>query len=398
MVQSSSDGPGEGVEWLDLGRPPSSVSTAAPRADRPSRTSLLAGLAIVVAIVAAYGFGRSGTPAPEMIAAPVEPTSTVVPSAVPEPTATPMPTAVPATLVDLLGEGEVLAELDLGADAKALVWCRETVAGTRIPATLALLHVETAGGLGDQLVSYEELTRPWVPSTGPWRGQADTEGFAASSSAGIAPEVGNAASDGSRCASCAPDRVSFATSGPFLYGNCVHGVPFGAGIAYVIASPTLPGQSPLAVHLSCGITTISLRGDRLLVEAEVPLVRGLTDARFELPSVTLSHYDGRFWADDLGLLAWACDVEQSTQLGDRYTIRTDRDRTIAYERVESAIGPIGVHGPLLVGLERDQCSHLTQAFWGATSAEREDGTPVADLVGLDPPHGADDWVYTCQPE
>ena len=233
-------------------------------------------------------------------------------------------------------------------------------------------------------------------------GTVDTEGFGADVGTAVTAdgqEIDDAPGTGASCESCAPDRITLATAGSVLYGDCEHGVPFRAGIAYIVATPANPGQTPLAIHASCGITRMVRRADRFLIEAEVPLVRGLTDARFRLPTVTLTHLEGRWWADDLGLLDWACDVSRSSQLADRHLLRTEIEPRIDYELVDSALGPVGVHGPLIVGLEPDQCSRLTRAWWGRSSAEREaGGRPIADLIGIEPPDGAEDWFYTCQAE
>ena len=400
----------DGVEWIDLGRH-STASADHGTGARPSRAGagqarpnwLLAagGVAVFLALLAAYGLGRATDPAPQVQAAPQLPT----PVALPTPTLIPTPAAPPVPtpqIEELLGEGDVLAELALADGSSAVIWCRETVPGTRIAPTLALLHIQETARFGDQLVAYEELTTPWVPTGASWRGQLDTEGFGADTGEPVTldgTEIEGTPGDGTRCATCAPERADLDGVGPVLVGNCEHGVPFRAGISYVVASPSGPGQTPLALHLSCGITSVQFEGERLRVDAEVPLVRGLTDARFRLPSVRLDARDGRFWADDLGLLDWACDVERSSQLGDRHLLRTDAEPRLTYNVVDSALGPIGVHGPLIVGIVREQCSQLTRAWWDRPSAEREeDGRPVADLVGIEPPAGEADWVYTCQPE
>lgn len=194
--------------------------------------------------------------------------------------------------------------------SRAVIWCRESVPGTQILSTLALIHIATSRRFGDQVVLYEELTKPWVPGGSFRRGVIlETEGLGTANSAAPLPsdqEVDDdadleAASDGLRCASCAPDRLTVA-GGEVLVGSCVHGVPLRVGIVYVIAPPVRPGQTPLALHISCGLTSIRAEGDQIVVSGEAPLVRGLYEARFPFPDISFARERGRFVASDLGLL------------------------------------------------------------------------------------------------
>lgn len=330
------------------------------------------------------------------------PAASVPATAVPIATTTPEPDP-PPKLVDLLGEGSVVAELELGNRSRAVIWCRESVPGTQILSTLALIHIATSRRFGDQVVLYEELTKPWVPGGSFRRGVIlETEGLGTANSAAPLPsdqEVDDdadleAASDGLRCASCAPDRLTVA-GGEVLVGSCVHGVPLRVGIVYVIAPPVRPGQTPLALHISCGLTSIRAEGDQIVVSGEAPLVRGLYEARFPFPDISFARERSRFVASDLGLLDWNCDVGRSSHLEDRHLLRTAPERSIAYQRVESAIGDVGVHGPMVLGLTADQCSMLTRAWWDQPDLEDPTGTPIADLVKLEPPAGERDWFYGC---
>ena len=372
-----------------------------PRPARPSasatpnwRALAVVGLAIA-ALVGVYALGRSGDPSPR--ATPAVPTATAVPAtAVPTPVPTPDP---PPGFVDLLGEGTVVGELDLGNRSRAVLWCRESVPGTPIPSTLALIHITNSLSFGDQVVLYEELTKPWIPR-GSFRRNSvfATEGLGAGNFAAPVPGEdefdASDISDGLRCESCAPEQVTLGGR-DVLVGSCVHGVPFRVGIAYVVAPPVRLGQTPLALHVSCGVTTVRVDGETIVVEGEAPLVRGLHDARFPFPTISFEREGGRFVASDLGLLDWNCDVERSTHLADRHLLRTDPERSIAYERVESAIGEVGVHGPMVLGLTADQCSRLTRAWWGQADREEAIGTPISDLIGIEPPIGENDWFYGC---
>ncbi len=226
----------------------------------------------------------------------------------------------------------------------------------------------------------------------------ETEGLGTSNFAPSIPADGEAdiaeVSDGARCKSCAPEQVTLAGS-DVLVGTCVHGVPFGAGIVYVIAPPTRPGQTPLALHVSCGITTVKIENDRIVIEGEAPIVPSLRESRFPFPAVSFERIAGRFVASDLGLLDWNCDIERSSHLADKHLLRTEPTRSISYESVESAIGEIGVHGPMVLGLNTEQCSLLTRAWWGQPDLDDPTGSPIADLVGLEPPAPALDWFYSC---
>lgn len=366
-------------------------------AGAPSWQALTAvGLAIV-ALLGVYALGRSGAPAP--LAAPVEPVATLVPpTAIPAATATPEPDP-PPEFEDLLGQGFVLAEFELGNRSRALIWCRESVPGTQISSTLALIHVASSIRFGDQVVLYEELTKPSVPGGSARRGRVlETEGLGAGNFSATAPLDDGAdldeIPDGARCASCAPDQVTFG-GGDMLVGSCVHGVPFGVGIVYVIASPVRAGQTPLALHVSCGITTVRIESDRLVIEGEAPLLRGLHEARFPLPAISFERTDGRFVASDLELLDWNCEIERSSHLADKHLLRTEPGRSISYEPIDSAIGQIGVHGQMVLGLTTEQCSMLTRAWWGQPDLGDSTGSPIADLVGLDPPASVRDWFYGC---
>lgn len=364
----------------------------------PSWSALLAvGVAIAV-LLGAYALGRSANPPP--LAAPVAPVATAIaptepPTAVPTATAIPEP---PPQLVDLLGEGAVLAEFDLGNQSRAVIWCRESVPGTKISSTLALIHVITSIQFGDQVVLYEELTKPWVASGSGRQGRVlEAEGLGASNFGSpepiVAAYVANA-SDGAMCDSCAPEQITFA-GGDVLVGSCIHQGPLRGGIVYVIAPPERAGQTPLALHVSCGNTTLRIESDRLVVEGEAPLSRGLHSARFPFPDVSFTREAGQFVASDLQLLDWNCDIERSSHLAGKHLLRTESERSISFERTDSAIGEIGIHGPMVLGLTTDQCSRLTRAWWGQPDFEDQTSTPIADLVGLEPPVGERDWFYSC---
>jgi len=165
-------------------------------------------------------------------------------------------------------------------------------------------------------------------------------------------------------------------------------------MVYVIAPPVRPGQTPLALHVSCGITTAETTNDELVIAGEAPLVRGLYEARFPLPAISFERTGGRFVASDLELLNWNCDIDRSTHLADSHRLPVGLTRSISYDTVDSAIGEVGVHGPMLLGLTTDQCSQLTRAYWGQTNVEDSGGTPITDLVGIDAPSGRD-WFYGC---
>ncbi len=108
----------------------------------PSWRALVAvGLAIA-ALLGVYMIGKSGSPSPQ--GAPTVPTATAIsPTAIPAVIPTPEPDP-PPELVDLLGEGVVLADFDLGNRSRAVIWCRESVPGTGISSTLALIHIASS--------------------------------------------------------------------------------------------------------------------------------------------------------------------------------------------------------------------------------------------------------------
>lgn len=401
MESPSVDLPGQ-----DIGAP-GHQGRATPSFDRgePPNWRLL-GLVVVsfALLVGVFVLGQAtGQPAETPAAA--VPVTESRPETEPAP-ATAVPTLAPPTpaptpvLVDLLGEGTVLAEIDFGNRSWAALWCRETVPGTRIGSTLSLLYFADSIRFGEQLIHYEELTRPWIPSGGRRGVVLETEGLGAGDFPGNPDEDGpetatDGISDGSRCEACAPQQVRLDDTDA-LVGSCVNGVPLGSGIVYAIMAPRWPGQTPLALHASCGITNVRATGHGLVIDAEAPLLRGLHDARFPLPSMVLHRRGGWFEAEDLELLDWYCDVERSSHLQGRHLLRTEPVPRIGYTTVETAIGEIGVHGPLAIGLEADQCSAMTRAWWGRPGPEVGTGTSIAELLGIDPPDGHEDWHYTCQ--
>jgi len=395
VIEESEEAPAQdvGIEWAG-GNP----SLRPSPAGAPSKRVLLAvGLAIA-ALVGAYSLGQAGTTTPQ--SSPVRLAPTSVPTVAPTATATPEPEP-PPVLVDMLGEGTVLAELELGNRSRAIVWCRESVPGTQISSTLALIHMATSIQFGDQVVLYEELTKPWLPGASTRRGSVlQTEGLGAGNFAEPLNEEPLDETeiqdfrDGTRCESCAPTLVTLGGV-DVLVGSCIHGVPFRAGMVYAIAPPVRPGQTPLALHVDCGITDVFVEDDKLYVEGEAPLVRGLYEARFELPTISFERDQGRFISSDLELLDWNCDVERSSHLDGNYLLRTDAPRSISFDEAESSIGVIGVHGPMVLGLTADQCSALTRAWWGQPSLDEPVGTPISDLIGWSPPEDERDWFYSC---
>lgn len=404
MDGRSFDGPDQDVGLESLGE-----STPAPfRGGEPPSWRILAMVALAVGVlVAVFALGQAAGRQPEQAVTPVGrldlPTTDSDDAVPPGSTAAPTTAEAPPTpaLVDMLGQGMVLAEIDFGNRSRAIIWCRETVPGTSIGSTLALLHLGDSIRFGEQLIGYQELTRPAIPGANARRGTVlETEGLGAGDfpapNADEDPDTSSlSVSDGSNCARCAPERIELGGS-EALIGSCVHGVPLGVGIVYAIMGPSHPGQTPLALHATCGITTIRHQGDRLVIEAEAPVARGLYDARFPLPPMSLVREDGWFRAEDLELLDWHCEIQRSSQLQERHRLRTEPERFVTYSTIDSLIGEVGVHGPVAIGLSSDQCSRMTRAWWGRPAADLGTGRPIADLLGVDPPPGEDDWYYICQ--
>lgn len=383
---------------LDAGQASSGRPQLSPRADSRASGRVVTAIALAVALlVGVFALGRAAGPTPERATPSLPlPTATIAPTSTAVPTATPVPTP---ELVDLLGEGSVLAEIDFGNRSRVAIWCRETVPGTSIGSTLAMLHFAESIEFGDQLIGYEELTKPWIPQSGRRGVVLETEGLGAGdfpqSEDGEPIVLGD--SDGSRCESCTP-QITEIGGEEMLVGSCVHGVPLRVGIVYAIARPIRAGQTPLALHASCGVTTIRAFEDRLIIDAQAPLLRGLHNAQFALPSVELERRQGWLQADDLQLFDWSCDLQRSTQLQGQHLLRSEPERRLSFTLSESRIGEIGLRDPMAIGVTSDQCSQLTQAWWDRPGDERGTGQPIADLLGIEPPEGERDWFYSCQPQ
>ena len=105
----------------------------------------------------------------------------------------------------------------------------------------------------------------------------------------------------------------------------------GTGIVYAVMAPIWPGQTPLALHATCGITTIRHEGNGLEIAAEAPLLRGLHDGRFPLPPMLLERRNG-----------W---LERTTVHGLRSTFRDGvSERTSYADRLAEVARDLGELG------------------------------------------------------
>ena len=343
------------LEWIAPDQPSERAAAA------PNRRALLILLAALALVLGAYllgqSAGRSAPPAADAFAA-VPETSSPIDEKPQEPLAE-------LSLTRFLGPGQEIGELDLLDGTRVVLFCRNGTEigalGTTLPPTLALVHVAGSGDT-EQLLDYTELVEP-QRRTNP-------------------------------CERCAPETIEL-DGEPILFGSCTHGQPIWASAAYVIARPSAPAQTALALELRCGITRFEVVDGRLVLTAEAAFSRNLHDERFPYPPVSFDRLGGRFFADDIELLDWNCDLGRSTQLADRYKLREDAPPSISSQPLETSIGVLGVHGPMVLGLDGDQCEQLVGAYWIGPSLEPRPLSPIADLIGVAPPAGHTDWYYSC---
>lgn len=347
----------DSIEWK-IERP-----TPNPERDTKLKTTLLVILGFG-ALLGVYILGLSGS---REVAAPIIPELTPVPTSAPTPT--PGPTAAPEPVprdpdaVELmLGPGEVLGELELGDGERAVIFCRGSQADNRVLPVLAMLHVVATPAGGPQLLAYERLATPDLVFT--------------------------------TCEACAPERVEL-DGDDVLFGSCaIRGLAHHT-TAYTIAPPRQGAASPLALHLSCGLTTLAAVEDRLVLDKFNPDT-----------SISFQRRDGTFLADDLELLDWSCDLGATAQLAGLAVLQNRGLTQLSLETRESEIGEVGVHGQLVMASTFEQCASLFDASFrlaaepavvpSATAHDAEPVQPIADLLGIEPPAGFTDWNYACQ--
>ena len=202
------------------------------------------------------------------------------------------------------------------------------------------------------------------------------------------------------CNECTMDVDSLA-SATVGVGNCPTDFPRHASapeietsMSFVVAQPSVGVTSAAAIVLDCGVTRLQVEGDELVLRSARPAPSFIPVAAN--PIIKFAHGASRFEADDLPLLRHYCDVSGSKQLfgsePDEGPFYGTGER-LAYLETESELGRIGFRRQVLVAITPQQCSTLrdieTERLAGGT-------TTMAEVTGLTPPAGQEDWYLVCQ--
>ncbi len=181
---------------------------------------------------------------------------------------------------------------------------------------------------------------------------------------------------------------------PVVFGSCLDGGTNGAGTAFVIARPWIH-SSALALVLTCGGTRFEEDQGELVLLSHA-LKAGSAEPTFPYPEIRFEHFPtGGFSPDDETLLAHYCWIENDGHLVDSNGFRIFGPE-LWFEPIQTEIGELGVHGPVIIGLDKQSCSLLSHAFWDNAHADDPIRSPVADLIGVAPPGPLDDWHINCQ--
>lgn len=198
------------------------------------------------------------------------------------------------------------------------------------------------------------------------------------------------------CGGCSiTESHNFEAIDPVIYGSCLDGGSNRVGTAFAMSSPSSPDGVALNVILTCGGTSFTEREGELVLVSHAPKSASAEPTWF-FPEMAFAHEPGSgFHPHDDDMLRRYCEVKYDRALAINHNYY-QQARALPYDLIETEIGPLGLHSPVLIGFDDDTCSALfdvaRENLW---ASDKEVGV-VAELVGLDPPEGLDDWFVDCQ--
>ncbi len=190
------------------------------------------------------------------------------------------------------------------------------------------------------------------------------------------------------CDSSEVIQVSGAT-GPMLVNNCRGGTS-GASRLYVAGLDEMSGQPRLLLRAACGITHPSVTDGTLVLETSGART-GAAQPSPPQPDFRLEWNGDHFHSpDDWPLYDWYCGAGG----------RQNRQLPIDASLRDSDLGAIWTLGPVVFAREGYQCSRIWDVWRFAVRHWMDDDyeadpSPIASLLGWDPPDGETDWMPTC---
>ena len=184
-------------------------------------------------------------------------------------------------------------------------------------------------------------------------------------------------------------------AGVVVFGTCSDGGSNGRMTAFVIAPPAHAALA-LGIVVSCGGTFLEHDGDELVLRSFAPRA-GSAEPVFWQPPLRLSFSSTYLWVDDEELLRKYCSLREPGRLvrSPAWAQFPGYQQPISTEGLPSELGVVDRHGPLLVLRDADVCQTVTETYWDNAWSDAPRTGVVAELIGVPPPEGEDDWYFTC---
>lgn len=195
--------------------------------------------------------------------------------------------------------------------------------------------------------------------------------------------------------------------------SCLDGGTARTGDVAVVVAPADRTAPFIALHLSCGVTSAEIHDGVISIRSAAPKAGAIH------PSPRHPPLDFTWQEQDLGvepdrqvLVDHFCDVAHAPSGWGNPPDRVEDEAEI----IETAIGPLHHIDETVFGTgewddPRSTCAQLSDAWHdnvyeesGEFHLDLDDqpegqvglsATPIADLIGLPPPDGHDDWYYSC---